>query len=258
MRKRTLAAAFALALAGVLAVAAPAFAHPVLNISANPTTVVAGSTTTITITGTPATPTCTEIINRYKLGGINLTNGQAFSYTLTITIDAGTAAGTFTSKAQFYKSDNTTDGPRTGPLITVTVPSADLSVTLRSAGIETQGRFEVFYFVANDGPSTVPAGQANILVTVSQTAPILTPQSMGGANIVFDENCISGTGFDCDNLYDFAVRGISLSALWSIGLLSIGQFTVTVTISSTVGDPNPANNSFTLTCNVLTPLVVTC
>ncbi|MEV8516039.1 hypothetical protein [Dactylosporangium sp. NPDC051484] len=153
MRFRTLAASVALAIGTVLTIAAPASAHPVLSISASPTTVVSGADTTITISGTsngnysgaridlsstggPGTltsfttlvscgggPTCTEVGALYRLALPNLTNGQAFSYTVTLTVDAGTASTTFTPKAQFYKSDNTTDGPRTGPVITVNSPT---------------------------------------------------------------------------------------------------------------------------------------
>ncbi|MEK8108207.1 hypothetical protein NKG94_31015 [Micromonospora sp. M12] len=109
--------------------AAPASAHPTLTVTASATTVQSGNTVTLTIsgksngtyngarievfsTGGPGqltsfttlagcgggTTSCAEITNRYRLGLPNLVNNQNFSYTITVTIDAGTAATTFTRK----------------------------------------------------------------------------------------------------------------------------------------------------------------
>ncbi|MBB5868084.1 hypothetical protein F4553_001463 [Allocatelliglobosispora scoriae] len=169
MRVRTLAASVALAIGAVLAIAAPASAHPTLTVTASPTAVVSGTDTTVTISGTsngnytgaridlfstggPGTltsfttfvscgggPTCTEVGALYRLALPSLTNGQAFSYTVTLTVDAATASTTFTPKAQFYTSGGSTTGAVTGPVITVTSPTtltaapATTSVQLGSA-----------------------------------------------------------------------------------------------------------------------------
>lgn len=65
----------------------------------------------------------------YRLALPALTNGQAFSYTLTLTVDAATAATTFTPKAQFFTSGGSTTGTATGPVITVTQPLPDVQAT---------------------------------------------------------------------------------------------------------------------------------
>lgn len=288
------------AAASVVLVAIPASAHPVLHITANKTTVVAGDTLTLTISGTsngnytgarievfsstpstggttgnltaftssptcggsPGAVTCTENpAARYRIGNITLTNNQAFSYTLTVTVDAGTLPGTFTSKAQFYKSDNTTDGPTTGPLITVTAPpppTADLSIVLYgSTNSPLAGTFELSTGVDNLGPATV---NAHVTYTVSQTAAILSnPGDPADAN---GFTCTgAGTTLNCDRANYAPNTARNIHPTWTVSLLSIGQFTITATITSnTPGfiDPVPANNTLSVTCNVLTPLIVTC
>jgi hypothetical protein len=286
-RARTLATALAIALGGSVAVATPAWAHPVLNVSASPTTVTAGTAITITITGTsngnytnarievfsttpssggttgnltaftnspvcagtPATPTCTENPStRYRLGGINLTNNQAFSYTLTVTVDAGTAAGTFTPKAEFFTSSGSTTGPRTGPLITVIAPKSDISVTKVGTAVVAPGILRISNYFENIGAATAPdiilASSATPAGFATQTNSIcgVTPGQSLSCTVPVPFPAGAGTGYDND---------------WSIALLALGTYTVTVTVSSS-NDVTPANNTVTWTCNVVTALIITC
>ncbi len=286
--RRTLASTATIALAAAaicVAVAAPAAAHPVLNISASPTTVVAGNTVTVTISGTsngnytnarievfastpssgattgsltsftsspscggsPGTVTCTEITNRYKIGNINLTNSQAFSYTVTFTVDSATAAGTFTSKAQFYKSDNTTDGPTTGPLITVTPATSDLA--LSKAGTDSDA-IRVFDFdVVNNGAAAT-------------TTPLAYSATVTPAGLFadYDSACGSGSGqnFSCNLTDTFAPSGTgSYETIYHYSLLALGNYTVTITMLPP-NDGNTANNTVVWNCTALTGLIVTC
>ncbi|SCE63723.1 hypothetical protein GA0070216_10128 [Micromonospora matsumotoense] len=286
MRVRTLAASLALAIGGVLTVAVPASAHPVLNLSASPATVTAGSTVTLTISGTsngnytgarievfsstpskggttgsltsftsspscggtPGTPTCTEITNRYKIGNITLTNSQAFSYTVTFTVDSATTAGTFTSKAQFYKSDTTTDGPTTGPLITVTPATADLAITKDSVSFDLEILTFSFTYV-NNGPAAT-------------TTPLTysTGPSPSGFASEQDNDCVSGAGesASCDLNFSIAANDSGLLVFrYSLSLFVLGNYTVTATLLP-ANDSNTANNTVVWNCTAVTALIVNC
>jgi hypothetical protein len=293
---RLLAVPIALATAGVLLVAAPASAHPVLHISATPTTVVAGQTVTLTISGTsngnytnarievfsstpssggttgditafsssptcggsPGTVTCTENpSSRYRIGNINLTNNQAFSYTVTFTIDEETAAGTFTSKAQFYKSDNTTDGPTTGPLITVVEPT-DFSVAVAYAqgGLLTN-RLNVDWAVTNEGPGSATA--ATVQTTISTTGST-TVQSYNDAFFTF--SCAYGSGTVVGNCSLATVplapgEDGRITSSYALNLLATGSITLTTTVTSPT-DTNPANNSASTTCSFVLGIISSC
>jgi hypothetical protein len=286
----------ALATAGVLLVAAPASAHPVLHISATPTTVVAGQSVTLTISGTsngnytnarievfsstpsgggttgdltafsssptcggsPGTVTCTENpSSRYRIGNINLTNNQAFSYTVTFTIDPGTAAGTFTSKAQFYKSDNTTDGPTTGPLITVVEPT-DFSVAVAYAqgGLLTNRLF-VDWSVTNAGPGSATA--ATVQTTRSTTG---TTTVLAYADAFSKFGCAFGSGSVVGNCTLTTVPLASggagrIYSSYELSLLATGSITFTTTVTS-LTDTNPANDSASTTCSFLLGVVSSC
>jgi hypothetical protein len=291
-----LAVPIALATAGVLLVAAPASAHPVLHISATPTTVVAGQSVTLTISGTsngnysnarievfsstpssggttgnltafsssptcggsPGTVTCTENpSSRYRIGNINLTNNQAFSYTVTFTIDPGTAAGTFTSKAQFYKSDNTTDGPTTGPLITVKEPT-DFSVanTYATGGLLTN-ELDVGWTVTNNGPGSATAASVQTTISVSSSTMVLTYYD-AFANF----GCAIGSGSVVGNCslttVPLGAGGAGLiSSTYQLNLLATGSVTLTTTVTSPT-DTNAANNSASTTCTFLLGLISSC
>jgi hypothetical protein len=105
------------ALAAVFLTAVPAFACPSLTITASPATVTADSDTTLTISGTSN--------GNYAGAYIEVSStGEKFSYTVDLTIDASTAATTFTPQAEFFESNGTNIGPQTGPVITVTQPQS--------------------------------------------------------------------------------------------------------------------------------------
>ncbi len=285
MRIRTLAAACGLALVSTVAIAAPAWAHPVLHIAASPTTVQAGNTVAITITGTsngnytgaridvsaasgtggttgtlpsfttisscastPSGVTCSEVGTVDRLALPALTNGQAFTFTLTLTVDATTAAGTFTSIAQFYKSDNTTDGPTTGPVITVTAANSELVTTKNGYGTNGAGQLTLQYNVVNTGPVAATS------ITYSATA---TP---AGFATETHSNCgdLPGQSFSCDLGFSIpAGFGFGGNAHFDIATLALGTYTVTITISP-ANDVTPADNTISYSCTVITALLVTC
>jgi len=291
--RRTLAGTATITLAAAaicVAVAAPASAHPVLSISASPTTLAAGNTVTLTISGTsngnysnarievfastpssggttgsltsftsspncggsPGTVTCAEITNRYKIGNINLTNSQAFSYTVTFTVDEATAAGTFTSKAQFYKSDNTTDGPTTGPLITVTPAQADLEI--RPYDTYYNGQIAARHDVVNNGPATV--NSATLTVSVDRSGLGTFDEVVSDADCTITDNQHA----TCSLVAPIAPDdGIIFDSYFNVNLLALGTYVITSTVTvNSPTDPVSTNNTVVTTCNVLTGLIVTC
>lgn len=279
---QTLTASLVLAIGGMLLVAAPAWAHPVLHITASPTTVVAGSNTTITISGTsngnysgaridvfssggPGTlpsfttfvscgggPTCSEVGSVYRMALPTLTNGQAFSYTITLKIDVSTAATTFITKAQFYKSDNTTDGPTTGPVITV-LAAADLQLLGSVTGADGAGGVYSSLDIFNAGPGDSSAYTVTVTVNRTGFGPLSTLQDNEGA-------CpTSGQSGTCTETVPLpAANYDNVGEFFSpLNLLALGTYVITTTLASPT-DPNTANNTVTDTCNVVTPLIVTC
>ena len=161
---------------------------------------------------------------------------------MTFTIDAGTAAGTFTSKAQFYKSDNTTDGPTTGPLITVVEPT-DFSVanTYATGGLLTN-ELDVGWTVTNNGPGSATAATVQTTISVSSSTMVLTYYdafanfgcAIGSGNVV--GNCSLTT-------VPLGAGGAGLiSSTYQLNLLATGSVTLTTTVTSPY-DTNAANNS---------------
>lgn len=289
-RSAARAAVILLATAAATAViAGPASAHPALTISASPTTVTAGSTVTLTITGTsngnytnarievsagsgtagttgtltsftssptcgsgiPSTPTCSEITNKYKLYPINLTNNQAFSYTITFTVDSATTAGTFKGNAQFYTSSNSTIGLTTGPTITVNPATSDLILT--KGPVNRSGNQLNFNWTsANVGPvaSTNPnvfSGSADPAGFASQVSSACT----GGF--------VSGQSFSCGLNFVIPAGATNQpgNAFFNVNLLALGTYTVSISLIP-ANEANPADNTISWNCTVLTGLIITC
>ncbi|ROO87731.1 hypothetical protein EDD29_5366 [Actinocorallia herbida] len=278
MKFRALAAAFALALCGALAVAVPASAHPALTVTAAPTTVVAGTATTITVAGTSngnytgaridvfstggpgaltsfttfgscgGGVTCTEVGSLYRMALPALTNGQAFSYTLTLTVDAATAATTFTPKAQFYTSGGSTTGAATGPVITVTQPLPDVQATKIGVTYNALTQQIVFQWnLRNIGTAT--ATGRTVTKTISPSGFLASGAGVG---------CTGGPDTETCPGPNLAV-GASINPTFgrTVSLLALGNYTATFTFN-TPNDPNPANDTITFNCSVLTGLIVSC
>jgi hypothetical protein len=269
--------------------AVPAFACPPLTITASPTTVVAGNDTTLTLaatsngnytgayievssTGGPGTLTsfttlgsagcgggvtsCAADGSYYKLKLPALTNGEKFSYTIDLTIDASTAAGTFTPQAEFFESNGTNIGPQTGPLITVTSPQANLVLTgTGSAG--GSSLIQANYSLVNNGPGAAqnvtitstmtPAGGSTAVELTDHDGDVTCNQT--AANSIA---CTFETGSVTDGFDD------PVSVLYTPSLLALGTYTITTTVSSTTPNPGPGSTTVTGTCTVLTGLIITC
>ncbi|ROO87796.1 hypothetical protein EDD29_5438 [Actinocorallia herbida] len=283
MRLRSLLSALALAGGLIVAIAAPASAHPTLTVTASPTTVPAATTTTITISGTSngnysgaridvsatggtggttgtlpsftsissfsgGLTSATEVGSVDRLALPNLTNGQAFSYDLTVTVDSATAAGTFTSRAQFYTSGGSTTGAVNGPVITVTPAAPDLSAIKLSYGYKALTQTLNF----NAWASNIGTGTAtNVTLTKTVSPSGLLTSAIGAG-------CTGGADNETCPQSDVPAGGLlSTTFPRTVNLLALGNYTVTMTFA-TPGDTDPTNNSATWTCTVLTGLIVTC
>ncbi|MBB5867476.1 hypothetical protein F4553_000855 [Allocatelliglobosispora scoriae] len=150
--------------------------------------------------GTPSTPTCSEITNRYKLYPINLTNNQAFSYTITFTVDAATAAGTFNGNAQFYTSSNSAVGLSAGPTITVVEPTVD-AFALKFTKTSGLTMATLRFLVGNLGPGDIPANELTTVIDPGGLGTFVTVTDSGGAT------CTLGIQAICTKAGPYAAGG---------------------------------------------------
>jgi hypothetical protein len=266
--------------AALVLTAVPAFACPSLTITASPTTVVAGSDTTLTITATsngnytggyievastggPGTLTsftalgaagcgggvtsCAADGSYYKLELPALTNGETFTYTVDLTVDLATAATTFTPTAEFFEANGTNIGAQSGPVITVTPAHSDLVIT--KTGYSTSGtELDLNWAYHNLGPLATTA------ITYSSAA---TP---AGFATQVGSTCgtSAGQAFSC-------VVNASLPAGssgpgnidYDIAALALGTYSITITLAP-ANNITPAEDSVTYSCTVVTALIVTC
>jgi hypothetical protein len=291
-RLLTIGGTVAVVVSALVVTAAPAFACPPLTITASPTTVVAGSDTTLTIsatsngnytgayievssTGGPGALTsfttlgpagcgggvssCAADGSYYKLDLPALTNGEKFSYTIDLTIDASTAAGTFTPKAEFFESNGTNIGPQTGPVITVTTPEANLVLSdsgVIDAGPETltTEALEDSFTLTSNGPDT--AQNVKITTTISPAAAASLPAPIDVNGDIND--CTATDASETCAETATVTSGYSdpiIDIDYYVSTLSIATYTITTTVSSTTPNPDPADATFTDTCSVTTVLI---
>lgn len=283
MRVKAFLLSLVLAVAALVAVAGPASAHPALTVTASPTTVTAGTTTTITISGTSngsytgaridvsatagtggttgTLPSFTTIsgfgggiTSATEAGSVDslalptLTNGQPFSYTLTLTVDSATASGTFTSRGQFYTSGGSTTGSVNGPVITVTAAVPDIALSKVTNFRVSLNRYDLTVGIDNVGNG----GATGIVVTRT-----ITPAGLyagPGAGCVGDS---TGSLATCAIADLAAGASTTLANASNFAGLPVGTWTITYTATAP-GDTNTANDTATWSCTLLTGLVITC
>ncbi|MET8825260.1 hypothetical protein ABZX40_35785 [Streptomyces sp. NPDC004610] len=284
MRRRVLSGLATLALAAGAALAVPQTAHAVSHVSVSSTTVAAGDTLTIIFNGTADANTpgagenfyagsstlgplpdfttidsctgntapCTSVFGfgqRVPLG--DLAAGDAFSGTLTLRVNPGTPAGSFVLRYQLF-GDKGGETTLSGPTITVTdpPPPADLAIDVSAQphlGILTP--YLTYTLTANNtGPGVV------ISATVTATLP------PGASATGLPSGCTTATQtVTCT--YGAIPNGTSAAKSFRVPLhlLSLGHITVTATrTASTPADPNPANDTDSATCTVISILLATC
>ncbi|MGW1060672.1 hypothetical protein [Micromonospora rubida] len=253
-------------------------AHPTLTVTATPTTVPASTGFDITVSGTSngnytgaridisasngtggttgtlpsyttlvacaAGPTCSEVGSVYRLALPNLANGEAFSFTVSLTVDLATLPGDFKATAQFFSSSGTTNGKKIGPPVTVTPPPADLQAFV-SGGATGLTSVSYQVRVVNNGPGAADDAQ----FTLSQTA--------GASNAVFSSVSASwatctgaGTNSVTCTANSQLVTGVNYDTNITVSftLLTIGTYRFAHTVGTTSLDPAPGNNTAAVGC----------
>ena len=270
LRRRlvALALAAALAVAGALAATAPAHADANVQITgpASPVTVntpytynvtTLGAvftdfyTATVSLSGAPATftgysSTGAEVCT---LSGAQAScqSGPGGNGTITLTV-LPTATGTVTASV----SETSGQGNGSDSTTTTIIPpaAADLSVALAADGDPglLAGHITYAVTVTNLGPAA--------LASATITAPLPTPMTATSSD------CATSSGNVVTCTLGALAPGASVTDRFTVpvGLLTLNHaYTVTATrTASTPADPNPANDSATRTCTILTSLIISC
>jgi len=246
------------------------------------TTATAGGSTTYTITASNAGPsnassatvadtfpasltcnwtcvgagggTCTASGSGNINNSVNLPSGGSVTYTASCTVSAA-ATGTLSNTATVAAPGGVTDpspGNNSATDSDTLAASSDLSI-IKTDGVTTAtpgGSTTYTITASNAGPSNAP------IVTVADTFPSLctgvsyTSLTAGGAT----GNTASALG----NIRDAALNlpagsSVTYTAHCAISQTATGSLTNTASVSSTVSDPSPGNNSAT-DADTLSPL----
>ncbi|MFF7361511.1 hypothetical protein [Streptomyces sp. NPDC008125] len=141
------------------------------------------------------------------------------------------------------------------PAVTFTVQppaDADLGVTLTAtAGPLLSSQINYAATVTNNGPGTAGASTTTVLLPTQTTSVTGLPAGCTYTTGTRTVTCDTGA------LANGASTTRSFTA--NFGLLSLGTLSATAArASSTPTDPNPANDTATRNCTVLTSLIITC
>lgn len=152
-----------------------------------------------------------------------------------------TATGTFTDSASATASEtDPTPQDNTANVATTVNPpvSADLSVTLRGPSAVDEGQsFSTQMFVSNNGPDD----DNDVIATLSVPTG-LRPQFSGCVAAGSGETCTFGS-FELP-------RGSTDAFMLNFTATASGAQTLSATVTSNLQDPNPSNDTSSLTVNV--------
>jgi hypothetical protein len=178
----------------------------------------------------------------------NMAPGATRTVVFTFQVKATAIGGNFTLEHQF-SGGNFEFAPGLGPVLTITVPAADIAVSLNAS---SQGllssRVTYTVGVTNNGPGS--ATSVRIAGTYAQ-----------GFSWHSGNGCTrpSGRNVQCD--FSNLPVGGSATATFSLdaALLAIGSFNTTMSrVSSSPADPVSGNDSASRSCTALTGLIVQC
>jgi hypothetical protein len=194
----------------------------------------------VTITGTNLTGA-----TAVTFGGNNATS---FTYTTSTTCTAVAPAwGIGTIDIQVVTPGGTS---ATSSADQYTYAAADLAVTMTATGVPglLNGHINYVITVTNNGPSALISGTI--------TAPLPTPMT------ATSPDCAVDTGPTVTCTLGALASGASTTFTFTvpIGLLTLNHaYTVTATrTASALVDTNPANDSATRTCTIITSLIISC
>lgn len=166
-------------------------------------------------------------------------NGSSATVTFTLKLAANAPGGPQTLQGQLTGSNYGTP-PINGPTLTV-LSQADVSVALTAT--PHLGSLDFRVTIKNHGPAPL------------QTATVTTPMPPG----------LTATSTTCTPAVTCTFTGLPNGATANatfrvpLTLLTIGPYTFTAhRTTSTPQDPTPTNDTDTVHCNVVTPLIVNC
>jgi uncharacterized repeat protein (TIGR01451 family) len=162
------------------------------------------------------------------------TSGQTFAFTETYGVDAGTLAGTYVCTVEFLVN-GVSAGPEFVETITITVPAPDLSVTKTGPALVTEGNDVVYTVTAtNNGPTTATG------------VAITDPVPAGSTFVSASAGCVHAAGVVTCTVGTLAA-GASQAFTITVKAGSGSSLVNTATVAGAQADPNPANNTATVT-----------
>ena len=164
-------------------------------------------------------------------------SGTTFTFSETYGVNAGTLAGTYVCTVKFLLND-LDGGPAFQETITINVPAPDLSMAKTGPALVTEGHNATYTLTAtNLGPTTATG------VTVTDPVPAnstFVSASAGCAQAAGLITCTAGTlapgGSQAFTITLFAGSGASIVNI--------------ATVAGAQADPNPANNTATVTTTI--------
>ena len=164
------------------------------------------------------------------------TSGDTFAFTETVTVGAATLAGTYHCTVKFLT--NGFEDPAFNESVTINVPAPDLRITKTGPAQVTEGGMIAYSLVAtNLGPTTATG------VVVSDPVPAGTTfvsASAGCALALGIVTCTAGT----------LAPGASQVFTITVVALPGTSITNTATVAGLQPDPNPANNTASVTTTI--------
>ncbi|MEV7660160.1 hypothetical protein AB0O39_39200 [Streptomyces anulatus] len=126
---------------------------------------------------------------------------------------------------------------------------SDLYATINATALANTVSYEVLF--NNAGPNNTTGPATATLVLPPQT----TSASVDFAFCDYDNTTKTVT---CDLPTVLVNHGIRPTVTAQFGLLTLGPFTATASITGTDPDPQPGNNTTSATCTAVTGLIIVC
>ena len=165
------------------------------------------------------------------------TSGQTFPFTETYGVNAGTLAGTYVCTVDFLQN-GLSGGAPFRETITITVPAPDLAIAKTGPALVTEGNNVVYTLTARNLGPTIATG-----VVVTDPVPAGTTFVSAGAGcslLAGVVRCNAGT----------LNPGQTVTFTFTVQAGSGTSIVNTATIAGNQADPNPANNTATVTTEI--------
>lgn len=222
--------------------------QPRVNVLSTPSTL--SNISTLTSCNPGPNGSCTTTGGGYQaILGAAISGNSSVTVSFTINVDPSAPGGVQTLEGQLVATNFAT-GLVPGPTLTI-VSLADLGVTL--TGTPDPGLLSMTLDFTVKVTDNGPGNLINATYTATATS---------GLDVVGSSTCTAHSNSTATCSFGSLAAGGSANATFSvpIGLLDIGiPFTFTVTrTTSNPADPNPANDTASTTCTVVSVLIASC